>query len=146
MNIKTNLLDNKQVSRVEHHKEPSTHLKGSPSFTSTKPILRKSSTSIGALSPLQQNHFSTILEIAEDQGLTMSTRQTTPSNTPFEHKDERDNIKLAPLRHSATEMAASQNCVKGGGFMRIFGNGGFLSKPLMHTDEENYRYIMALDR
>jgi len=34
----------------------------------------------------------------------------------------------------------------GGGFMRMFGSGGFLSKPLMHTEEENYRYIMALDR
>nr|CAD2195692.1 unnamed protein product [Meloidogyne enterolobii] len=123
--------NNQQITQLHHQKEIPAK-KTTTSSTSATPILRKSSTSIGALSPLQHNHFSTILEMAEDQGLTMSARQT-PTQTTM---------------RSATEMAAAgtpQKC-NGGGFMRMFGSGGFLSKPLMHTEEENYRYIMALDR
>ncbi|KAL7075711.1 hypothetical protein ACQ4LE_005211 [Meloidogyne hapla] len=101
--------DNQQITQIQHQKEIAT--KKTPSSTSATPILRKSSTSIGALSPLQQNHFSTILEMAEDQGLTMSARQT--QSTSFENKNEKNNRELATPR-SATEMAAAgtpQKCV-----------------------------------
>uniref|UniRef100_A0A914L0S7 Uncharacterized protein n=1 Tax=Meloidogyne incognita TaxID=6306 RepID=A0A914L0S7_MELIC len=138
--------NNQQITQLHHQKEIPAK-KTTTSSTSATPILRKSSTSIGALSPLQHNHFSTILEMAEDQGLTMSARQTPTQSTTFENKNEKNKRELATMR-SATEMAAAgtpQKC-NGGGFMRMFGSGGFLSKPLMHTEEENYRYIMALDR
>ncbi|KAL3073333.1 hypothetical protein niasHT_038690 [Heterodera trifolii] len=86
-------------------------------------LLRKSATSASALyssSPqhgMTPNHFPTI---PEDQGLTMSAgRDKMPQATASPPKS---------------------------GFMNFFGTGGFLSRPVTHTPEENYRLIMALDR
>jgi len=51
--------------------------------------------------------------MAEDQGLTMSARQTPTQSTTFENKNEKNKRELATMR-SATEMAAAgtpQKCV-----------------------------------
>nr|CAD2196172.1 unnamed protein product [Meloidogyne enterolobii] len=76
--------NNQQITQLHHQKEIPAK-KTTTSSTSATPILRKSSTSIGALSPLQHNHFSTILEMAEDQGLTMSARQTPTQKWRWVH-------------------------------------------------------------
>ncbi|KAL3071886.1 hypothetical protein niasHT_031077 [Heterodera trifolii] len=88
-------------------------------------LLRKSATSASALyssSPQHgttANHFPTI---PEDHGLTMSAG-----------------------RDKMPQTAAAASPPKSG-FMNFFGTGGFLSRPVTHTPEENYRLIMALDR
>lgn len=96
--------------------------------------LKKSATSISAFfgsSPTHSqhhHHFTTIPE-TEDRGLIMSTR------TENTHRDAQQNI-------SANTGSAAVTTTPKTGFFGI----GFLSKPVLHSQEENYRYIMALDR
>uniref|UniRef100_A0A914GXY2 Uncharacterized protein n=1 Tax=Globodera rostochiensis TaxID=31243 RepID=A0A914GXY2_GLORO len=92
--------------------------------------LRKSATSVSALyntSPQATHHFPTI---PEDQGgLTMSAGRIT---------DTSPNKAMMGIPGASSPPKS--------GFMNLFGTGGFLSRPVLHSPEENYRIIMALDR
>uniref|UniRef100_A0A183CCE0 VQ domain-containing protein n=1 Tax=Globodera pallida TaxID=36090 RepID=A0A183CCE0_GLOPA len=94
--------------------------------------LRKSATSVSALystSPQATHHFPTI---PEDQGgLTMSAGRISDKSSP--------NKAMMGSIPGASSPPKS-------GFMNLFGTGGFLSRPVLHSPEENYRIIMALDR
>ena len=139
--VDQNHLSPNQLSSQEHlcvSQQPkgssAAELKSPP--TTTASGLRKSATSISALfgsSPHHQQHIPTIPESNEDQGLMMSAR---PSASLCE---QNSNV----VTSSATSAAASSPQKQS--FMGIFGRG-FLSKPVLHSQEENYRYIMALDR
>ncbi|CAI5454804.1 unnamed protein product [Caenorhabditis angaria] len=79
---------------------------------------------VAAQMPAQQNHFAQQLAASASSAATTSAPTTTAPVVPEIHQE----------RSAASGMF-------GGMFHR-----GFFSKPVERTEEENYRYLMALDR
>uniref|UniRef100_A0A915CTT3 Uncharacterized protein n=1 Tax=Ditylenchus dipsaci TaxID=166011 RepID=A0A915CTT3_9BILA len=80
-----------------------------------------------------------ISTIPEDQGLMMSVRPTSGlAANALNSTGLMDTASSAMAGNSASSPPRS-------GVFGVFGRG-FLAKPVIRSDEENYRYIMALDR
>jgi len=98
---------------------------------------------------LNSSHHS-ISTIPEDQGLMMSVR---PSSGIAANALNSSGACSSGARHGLMESASAAinttssppKSALGGVMGGIFGRG-FFAKPVIRSDEENYRYIMALDR
>ncbi|CAD5221236.1 unnamed protein product [Bursaphelenchus xylophilus] len=87
-----------------------------------------------------QSHQQQLSKSPEDQGgLTMSVK-----SSPFSGSSSSSSTPAPATSEtaSATDPALNRNK---SGLMGVF-NRGFFAKPVMCNQEENYRYIMALDR
>jgi hypothetical protein len=79
----------------------------------------------------------------EDQGLMMSLRpKPLITSTSGLHQST---IPESSGSNMSTPTTATPPVTRAGGVMGIFGRG-FFAKPVIRNEEENYRYIMALDR
>lgn len=93
------------------------------------------------------HHFTTIPETEDqqDRGLTMSARPNNNVLAAAKDVQQQQKVIVANTNHTGSAAPAAAVAASPPHKTGIFGSG-FLSRPVLNNQEENYRYIMALDR
>jgi len=93
----------------------------------------------GIGSSASHHHISTI---PEDEGIMMTA---TRAGSAGDSLASSSSARQLGIDASSSTGTSPQKSTFGSGLMGVFSHG-FFAKPVMRSKEENYRYIMALDR